>query len=882
MGEKMRLSVRTPNKIKKKYTNKKLSRKVGLYILGLAVLSILVWLLYFYKRFYSYDGYKNHLSSYSYDEGNEFEAITEENPSIQGMDLVAENEYLKLYTNTETAEVAVYDKRNKIAIYSNPINADDDTIANETNKRYMKSQFIINYFNKNRASGVYDSYSMSVSRGQVEAEKIEDGIRFIYDVGDHTGRSTGIVPTFFSHEKIEEIQSKLPEKDAISLGRYYMDSKTVPGMLELNGVVKKNKITIEKIGRFLEDVGFTEEDYFEQMELAGFDEVKETVSFVIPLEYRLEDDGLLVSIPTGKIQEFGGAKIYRIQMHRYMGAAGQDETGYMVVPNGSGSIINFNNGKISAADYSQYIYNIDPIADSLTQTEYTEQARIGLFGICRKNSGLLVTIEDGASLSNITAGVSGKYSSYNYAYPSFQLRGYDVLSLFGNTGNEADLPIVVNDINDFNLSVKYTMLTNEYSGYSGIANYYRQRLIDEGVISLKKNNGDIPFYYDIVGGVKETAFFLGSQYLSVNPITTFEEAGDLSDDLLSSGIKNQVMNYQGWFNGGYFHDVTNKVKVTRKLGGRSGLEELNRRVEDNGGALYVDASHQKVSYISKRFSQYQETSRYYGAGYYAYFANVNPATLSKTSTLGYSETGYYLISPKFLPRYVDGFVRGINKVDIDGISLRDLGDTLHSDQKRTNVINREEALDVVVAQFDKLESTGKKLLVSGGNDYAFKYTSDIINVPMGDNRYFIVDESIPLYQMILHGSIDYGGGLINFYDDVDSFDLTLNLIEYGASPHYLFTKESANEMKYTGLHKFYSTKYDIWKEEAVNMYRNVNMALSRVSGEAMIDYQIIKDGVSKVTYSNGLVFYINYLAEDVTVDGVNISAKDYAIKEVAE
>ncbi|HKL99420.1 MAG TPA: DUF5696 domain-containing protein, partial [Mobilitalea sp.] len=350
----MKLSVKTPNKNNTKHTNKKLTRKVGLYILGLAVLCILVWLLYFYVRFYSYNGYKENLTSYSYEEGMEFDVIPEGTPSLQGMDLVAENEYLKLYTNIETAEVAVFDKRNQTAIYSNPVNADEDPIANETNKQYLKSQFILNYFNKNKAAGVYDSYSMSVSRGQVKTEKIQNGVRFIYDVGDHTTRSTGIVPIFFSREKIEELQSKLPENDATSLGRYYMDSKTVSGMLELNAVAKKNKITIEKIGRFLEDAGFTEDDYYEQMEMAGIEEEKETVSFIIPLEYRLEDDGLLVSIPIGKIQEFGGAKIYRIQMHRYMGAAGQDEEGYMVVPNGSGSIINFNNGKTSAADYSQY------------------------------------------------------------------------------------------------------------------------------------------------------------------------------------------------------------------------------------------------------------------------------------------------------------------------------------------------------------------------------------------------------------------------------------------------------------------------------------------------------------------------------------------------
>ncbi|HPU63095.1 MAG TPA: DUF5696 domain-containing protein [Mobilitalea sp.] len=872
----MKLSDIKPEKIRKR---KKAMRKYGLYILGFLALCALIWLAYIYIRFWSYDVYKTCLTTYDYEEGSEFEAIWEEKPSVENMVLVAENEYLKLYTNTETAEVAVFDKRNGKIVYSNPADADRDPVANDTNKKYLKSQFIINYFNKNRAPGVYDSYSMSVARGQIKAEKIKNGIRYIYDVGDHSTTSTGIVPIYFTPEKMEEVMSKLPEADATALRRYYIDSKNKPGLLELNGVAQKNKKTIQKIEGYLEQTGFTEDDYYEQMEIAGV-EKPENVYFIIPLEYRLDKDGLVVNVPTGKIQEAGGARIYRIQLLRYMGAAGLNEKGYLVVPNGSGSVINFNNGKVNAAEYSQYIYDIDPLADSVTQTEYTEKARLELFGICREDSSILVTIEDGASLANITAGISGKYNSYNYAYPSFMLRVYDILSIFGSTGDSADLPIIVKDIYDVNISVRYTFLTGEYAGYSGLANYYRQRLIDEGILTLKGENGDIPFYYDIIGGVKKTAFFLGTQYLSVSPVTTFDEAGQISDDLLAGGIKNQVMNFQGWFNGGYYHDVTDKIKVLRKLGGKSGLEALNRKVEDNGGTFYADVALQNVTYISKRYSPYHETSRYYGAGYYAFFANVNPSTFVKLSMLGYPETGYFLVSPKFLPRYTDGLVKGIKKIDIGGISLRDLGNALHSDQKRTNIINREEALDVVLAQYDKLKETGKSLLINGGNSYSFKYASGIINAPLSDNKYSVIDEGIPLYQMIIHGCIDYSGGIINYYDDMDRTELTLKLIEYGASPHYLFTKESANEMKYTGLHKYYSTSFDIWKEEAIRIYREVNGVLSKVSGETMIGYDIINKGVKKITYSNKTVIYVNYLTEDVVVDGITIPARGYATGEV--
>ena len=105
-------------------------------------LGVIIWVLYYYIRFLSYDKYKEYLSDYEYEEGGEYSAISEKDPRVPGMELVAENDYLKLYTDPKTAIIAVYDKRNHSIVYSNPLNADDDPIANEANKRYLKSQFI--------------------------------------------------------------------------------------------------------------------------------------------------------------------------------------------------------------------------------------------------------------------------------------------------------------------------------------------------------------------------------------------------------------------------------------------------------------------------------------------------------------------------------------------------------------------------------------------------------------------------------------------------------------------------------------------------------------------------------------------------------------------
>lgn len=852
-----------------------LGKKIALWILGIAAVCGIVYFTYYYFHFMAYDGYEKYLTDYEYEEGTEFSPIKEKKADVEGMVLVAENDYLKLYTDTTTANVAIYDKRSGEITYSNPVNAEDDTIANASNMNYLKSQFILSYYNSDVKSGTFDSYSMAVERGQVEAESIENGIRYLYTVGDFSSSKTGNLPLYITPEKLNEILGKLGEKEATSLQRYYSESEVAPGMFELNGVVQKNVKTIAKVKGWFEGIGWTDADYEEQMAIAGV-EVKMPISFLIPLEYRLDEDALVVSIPTKGIEEYGGGSVYRIQLLRYMGAAHDSEEGYLVVPNGSGSLIRFNNGKTKVANYSQYVYDIDPLAANFTTTENAVPVKLALFGISKERSTILATIEDGASLAQITAGISGVYNNYNYAYPSFTLRVADNLVMFGDS--IGDVYVLEDDLYDTNLEVRYTFLDQEEGGYVGMANYYRNRLLREGVLTAKTENEDIPFYYDVIGGVKETSHFLGVQYLRTFAMTTFEEAEQMSNDFAAAGINNQVMNFQGWMNGGYYHDAVHNVRITGKLGGKSGLEDLNATLAANGGTLYADVSLQNITFADDGFNYNAEGSRYYGAGYVASFGQVNPTTLRATSSLGYYETEWDLLSPKFLPRYVEKYTKAVGKLELEGLSLRDLGNYLHSDKKRTNVIHREEALDVVLGQWDALANTQKSLMADAANDYTFKYLTDIINAPIDKNDYFVTDESIPLYQMIIHGCIDYSTELLNFHDEEDMTEIVLNMIEYGAAPHYVFTWEESSEMKNTGLNRYYATTYDIWKDEAIDVYHQVNEALKSVSGAQIVDHEIVDADVRKVTYSNGITFYINYGTDSVTIDGKEVPAGSYRME----
>ena len=683
--------------------------------------------------------------------------------------------------STSNASVAVYDKRTGEIVRTNPENPDEDTVANAANKNYLKSQFLLQYYDANNTSGNFDSYSNCVAGGNFTVESIENGVRYLYTIGT-VGESS--------------------------------------------------------------------------------------IYFVIPVEYRLDGDAVEVNIPVPAIEEHNGS-IYRIQLLRYMAATSYEDEGYTVVPNGSGSLIYFNNGKNSAANYSQYIYGIDPLLSNYTNTENTTDARLPLFAICKEETSVLATVEEGASLALITSGISGNYNDLNYTYTTFVLRNADNLRMFGNN-NQTDIYVLEDQLYDINCTVRYTLLTDKYKGYSGVANYYRNRLIEEGKLSVSEESGDIPFYYDVLSGVRETSHFLGVQYLRTFSMTTFEQAEEIARRLEEDGIDNQVMNLQGWFNGGYYNNTTSRMKLVHKSGSRSDLSSLNETLSEIGGRLYADTAFQKVSFAASRFNYAAEGSRYY-SGYVVSFGLTNPTTLRNTWGLGYGEPKYDLVSPRYLSRYVDSFASKIDRYDVSGISLRDLGSELHSDKKRTLIINREEALAIVLGQFETLKETGKKLMTSSTNAYAFGYSDDIINAPIYGNDYRIIDEDIPLYGMILHGCVDYSSTLLN-YDDTDMKRTVLRMIENGASPHYVFTYEESSLMKDTAMNMFYSTTFDVWEEEAADIYHQVNDVLQYVSGEVIVEHEILDSDVRKVTYSNGVVIYVNYSDSYKKADGISIPA----------
>lgn len=848
--------------------NAKKRRKKRLIIIVVVALLVIISAsaLNIIFRYFKYDEYKKYEVKSKTEKGERFVAVNEDKPDVEGMVLVSENDNLKLYTNLETTEIAVYNKNDGSITYSNPQDRDTHT-GTGINASNLSSTLAVTYYNKAGNVATINNYDMSIKNGQFETESIKDGIRYIYTLADEDSIAS-IVPYYISEDGLNKVMEKSSDYDARTVkGKYKLEN----GTYVLNDSAKKSKVGMEKLNKIFEKAGYTEEDYAKDME--GHEE-DESLSITIPLEYRLTDKGLEATVKAADIEEHGNVYISQIDVLQFFGAASNKAQGYILVPDGSGALINLNSGNQATA-YNQAIYDIDPVAQNYVVIEETECARLPIFGIKADDNAIFARITAGDAIASVNADVAGKLNNYNYAYASFNVREKELLNMFGVQGSKSDIPVVEKSLYKIDLSVSYSFLTKDDASYSGMARTYRKQLIDEGILKETNQSESVPLYLDIIGGVEQKKHIMGIPYEGVCVMTTYDEASEIVDNLYDSDITNLRLNYQGWFNGGIYHDVADKIKLIGSVGSKSDLESLNKKLEDKGGKLFMDVAYQKVSHESKRFTSVLEASKYY-SGYVVELGATDPSTVRQTSNLEwYDEMIYYMISPKFLNRYVDKFASKITKYDVSGINLTDLGSVLTSDKKRSELINRQQAENIVIGQYEKLAETKKNLMETGGNEYSLKYVSDIIDAPTSYSAYYIIDEQVPFYEMVIHGSISYSGEAFNLMDDDLDDDFVLNCIEYGIAPRFTLSYKDPSKMKYTSSADKYSVLYTTWLDKAKEMYGNINEALKDVDGSAMINHEKLDNGLIKVDYENGKTIYINKTSQDITVDGNTVKAKNY-------
>ena len=107
------------------------------------------------------------------------------------------------------------------------------------------------------------------------------------------------------------------------------------------------------------------------------------------------------------------------------------------------------------------------------------------------------------------------------------------------------------------------------------------------------------------------------------------------------------------------------------------------------------------------------------------------------------------------------------------------------------------------------------------------------------------------------------------------------MVESGMYPSFYLTWEDSSQLIYTNSSNLYSLEYDSYRDTIVE-YDTQLRALAEMTGDACIEnHEVLKNGLVKVSYDNGVVIYVNYTETALSADGLTVDALSYKAGERA-
>jgi len=784
------------------------------------------------------------------------------------MDPVAENDSLILFFDPLTTEMAVKNKVNGAVWYSNPKDREQDEQASGYSKSMLSSQLLLAFSDSSGKPQQYNSYNHSVQYKQFEYEKLPDGLQVTYTIGEKL-RGIEQIPPYIDQERFERlildrIEDEQAKVELLKRFRLNEEKKAYERRdAALTGLVLTRTL------KMLAEVGYTEEEMNVDREAFSDGKAVSPSLFVIPVIYRLEGDQLVVQVSTEQA-DVKGYYLQTLSVLPYFGAAGIRQEGYMFVPDGSGSIIRLNNDRLDAAPFNHQLYGIDRTRENRLKPLGGETARLPVFGMRMNDQAFIGIIEEGDGIARVEADISGRTNSYNYVHSSYALSVFEPLTLSGNWTTQT-VPKFQSEPYRGNLVIRYGFLHGEEAGYAGMASYYRAYLSDKYKLNRLKSTDQTPFFLELIGGVPKKKFFLGIPYDAYEPLTTFEQAQTILQELKTEGLGHIKLRYSGWFNGGLLHAKPSSVSVDKQLGGKNGLNNLVKYGSENGIDIYPDASFMNVLRDSRAFSPKKEASRTI-TGSLAQVYPYDPAGYFRQTWL---DPGYVL-SPLKLPGLVDRFNRAYGKLNASALSLNDMGDVLNSDYRTKSLVTREGTKQIVKEQLEKL-GADSSLMIVGGNAYALPYAESVINAPLTSSGYNITDQSVPFYEIALHGYIDYAGEALNLADDQEMRPHVLKALETGANLNFKWFFAKSSSVKETEFDDLYSAHYGYWLHEATAAYKEVDAVLGKLRTQVIKGHRTIDKDVYETTYEDGTTVIVNYNGYAINVEGKDVEAMGYLV-----
>ena len=798
---------------------------------------------------------------------------------------ILENDKLIFSLDSSTTQFTVTMKETGQVWYSNPVDASEDALAMTIEKDKLQSTLLLTYSTINGVDTLYSNYSYSMQNQIYQIEESDDSIKVYYSIGNV--EQEYVIPLVMEEERMQAVFDKVDKSDMVMITDYYKkydinnlgrndDREALLAqypILETNVIYTLRSTTKDNIKRRLEEIfssaGYTYEEYLEDKEKDLSESVSDNPVFNISIIYRLDGDDLIVEIPYDEIQYREEYPIYYLTVLPYFGAGGTQEDGFLLVPEGGGSVIRFNNGRVAQNSYYANVYGWD-MAQDRDAVVHETRTYFNVFGVAKEDSSFLCILEEGAPYAAIQADISGRNNSYNYVNAVYNLvhrEQYDVSDRYN--GNmfvyESGLPA------GESLVQRYCFVDS--GDYSDMAAAYRDYLLNRyGDYLIARQDSKVPVAVEILGAVDKVKQILGVPVQRPLELTTFAEAQEMLEEMIGDGMTNLSVKLSGWMNGGVQQKILKDVNLVNDLGSERELKELIGVAEANNIPFYLDGitSYAYDSSILNGFFVFTDAAR---------FVSKERAELSKYSTVIYGkqeeEDSYYLLTAGLIEDMIGNLADTAAEYQA-GISFQEIGRDLSSDFSEDNPVSRQQALERQAASIRAVHDEGIPIMMNMGNDYVAAYSEIITNMDLGGSEYTIIDYQVPFYQMALHGYVNYTGEALNLAQDFT--DELLKSAEYGAGLMFTFMKENAFTLQNTLYYEYFGADYDAWYDRMLETYTRYNEELGHVFSQRMTAHEYEQANLACTMYEDGTRVYVNYSYSDMTAkDGTLVPARDYAV-----
>lgn len=594
-----------------------------------------------------------------------------------------------------------------------------------------------------------------------------------------------------------------------------------------------------------------------------------TYDFGFHVEVLLYDDGsITATIPEETIYEncetkrIGNIYLFPLLGESYLA----EKDGYMFIPDGNGALIYLDDkeGRFSSG-YVQKVYGSDvgvgeSYVLSLLWDEYethneAENIMVPIFGMVHTKDqlGYLAVIESGEEEASIYATPNGAYSNYNWITAGFR----KATTYIQPTSNSGGSVTKVTDRIGYDIKIRYLFVDGEEANYTGLAKRYRNYLLERGDLMKKKD--DFKIRLDFLGSDVENWLLFKKSI----PMTTVDQIQEIYDDLRSEGVSQILTQYKGWQKGGIYDLPVTTLKADSCIGGTNGLKKLMKQSIQDGIDFYLYAD-------ALRANPKTENTVFH--------------TVKKMDKRLYSELTHKDVYSKFVywtplksAVNLESLQKSLERQYCDRLALSGISNTLFTLSINDQMETRAYSKSIYEAIFKSM-SENMKLLLEEPLQCYWKYTDAIIDMPITDSDYIFTDQSIPFLSIALKGLIPMYGDYVNF--EGNEREYFLQLIETGIYPSFYLTYEDSSALIYSNSNDIYSSRYGVYRDLILSYYQELKSVHEQVEGAYIINHEVMENGLTVVTYDNGVRIYINDTKNEIMVDDMEMPALSYKVGEV--